>query len=367
MCRVIVRLLLATLSMGWASLDAPAGGEDWVRNILANSGGPTERASGPRHKESTAPSSQNVFTIVGNILGAPIAGTKESVCLNSTLFHVEGFPGDGVFKGADARRLAKSTVRIRITHTRLAEELMERKRRDLRATTFHMGGFSPIAGMDEGICTGTLIAGNVVLTAGHCVSAHYWSVEKGVEFPYFQIGDARSYITERDFAKLLVVDFNYQIDLSPVASIDNLSPTPVRAALRFTVRELVSSAAESNGGLDYAILRIAGAPAQIVDYALGADKLKYTRLGQAVAIAVIQHPFGYHKKIAAGTAVSSDGAMQHTASTAAGSSGAGLLDSRGNLVGVHSEGGCDQGAGNIAIPLSSIKGPLSSALMGRRN
>ena len=215
-------------------------------------------------------SSPLLATFWGLLLLAP----RNRWCLNSTLFHVEGFPGDGVFKGADARRLAKSTVRIRITHTRLAEELMERKRRDLRATTFHMGGFSPIAGMDEGICTGTLIAGNVVLTAGHCVSAHYWSVEKGVEFPYFQIGDARSYITERDFAKLLVVDFNYQIHLSPVASIDNLSPAPVRAALRFTVRELVSSAAESNGGLDYAILRIAGAPAQIVDYALGADKLK---------------------------------------------------------------------------------------------
>lgn len=360
---VASRLFLALLSIGWISLETPARGEEWVGKILGDAGSVAQRS---RRKEATTPEPANLFTMIGSILGAPVAGIKESACVNSTLYHVEGFPGDGSFKSADARRLAKSTVRLRVTHARLAEELMEKKRTDLRATSFHMGGFSPIAGMDEGICTGTLVAGNIVLTAGHCVSVHYWS-ERAVEFPYFQIGNMKRYLSEHDFAKLLVVDFNYQMDLSAVASADSLSPAPARAALRFTVRELLSSAMESNGGLDYAILRIAGAPAQIAEYALGAEKLRYARLDRSVAVAVIQHPLGYHKKIASGAAVSSNGTLQHTASTAAGSSGAGVLDSRGNLVGLHSEGGCDQGTNNLAVPLSRIKGPLSSALMGRRN
>jgi hypothetical protein len=257
-------------------------------------------------------------------------------------------------------------VRIRVTHAGLASKILAPLAARLHATSFSMGGFTGLAGKDEGICTGTLIAGNIVLTAGHCIAKDYWANRENLEYPYFTIGNRKRELTEAEFATLLVVDFNDQADLSPIVSTDNIAPAPRRPLLPFTVRGLTHLDYDADGDLDFAILHIAGAPEQIGAYALGADKIRRTAVETGEPVAVIQHPFGGYKKVATGQVSPEPLRILHSASTATGSSGAALLDKQGRLVGIQLEGQCqtDESA-NLALPMKRMRAALYAALNGR--
>lgn len=151
--------------------------------------------------------------------------------------------------------------------------------------------------MIDGRCTGTLIeasAGPVVLTAGHCVG----------------LGDG----------SLLVFHFEDGSDDEPLVA-EGL---------------VIEQSLEP----DYALIKLDVLPEVT-------PVLLTTRASERLA--VIQHPRGRHKVIAEGSFLGSCNQLVYYAGldTLVGSSGAGVLNRQGHLLGVHTDGDCDEkGHGN---------------------
>ncbi|WP_224369601.1 trypsin-like serine peptidase [Hyalangium versicolor] len=149
--------------------------------------------------------------------------------------------------------------------------------------------------MIDGRCTGTLIQaseGPVVLTAGHCVA----------------LGD-------RD-----VVVFNFEDD----ADGDTL----------ITEGTVIEQADEP----DYALIQLDTLPT-VTPVLLTSQASE--------RLAIIQHPRGHPKVIAEGEYLDScDQLVYYTdLDTLVGSSGAGVLNRQGYLLGVHTDGNCDEKGG----------------------
>jgi hypothetical protein len=144
----------------------------------------------------------------------------------------------------------------------------------------------------DGRCTGTLIeasAGPVVLTAGHCVG----------------LGDRA----------LLVFNFEDNPDGDPLV----------------TEGTVIEQAFEP----DYALIQLDVLP-------VVTPVLLTTRATERLAI--IQHPRGRPKVIAEGTYLDSCHQLVYYADldTLVGSSGAGVLNRQGHLLGIHTNGDCDE-------------------------
>jgi V8-like Glu-specific endopeptidase len=144
----------------------------------------------------------------------------------------------------------------------------------------------------DGRCTGTLIeasAGPVVLTAGHCVG----------------LGDR----------SLLVFNFEDNPDGDPLV----------------TEGSVIEQALEP----DYALIKLDVLPAVT-------PVLLTTQATERVAI--IQHPRGRPKSIAEGRFLDSCHQLVYYTDldTLVGSSGAGVLNRQGHLLGVHTDGECDE-------------------------
>lgn len=149
----------------------------------------------------------------------------------------------------------------------------------------------------NGNCTGTLIeasAGPVVLTAGHCVGLGDTSL---LDFNFEDDADGEQLLTEG-----LVIE-------------QSLDP-------------------------DYALIKPDELPA--------ATPVQLTTL-TSERLAVVQHPRGRRKVIAEGNFLGSCNRLLYYGDldTLVGSSGAGVLNRHGHLVGVHTDGDCDtDGYGN---------------------
>lgn len=316
-------------------------------------------------KQAIAPLS-GPFDILPALFSIPIFDAKQSVCVGSHIYDAEEFPDSPPFTASEALRWSNSTVRLRIPHPSTIAELIEPVRLQTKATEFSLGAFQSFAGKDQGICSGALIAGNILITAGHCIAKSYWTGTLGLEYPHFVFGVNKRELSEEEFAKLLVVDFNKQLNLSKQASALGLFVFPERQYQPFTVRRLIRLKYDENEHLDYAILHINGTREQIGDYAVGVSNLRTAPLKDDEHILVSQHPSGGYKKISTGRASSQTYRILHFASTAQGSSGAPLFDQRGRLIGIQTEGFCeDAGRPNLALPLSLIYGTLNQALQGR--
>jgi V8-like Glu-specific endopeptidase len=183
---------------------------------------------------------------------------------------------------------------------------------------------SEYAGLRE--CSGTLIDDDLFLTAGHC-----FVVNGGP--PPAQV------------AEQMHVDFNYQED-------SDGNPPDETDVDRYDVDSLVELAFQ-HAGLDYAILELEGDPGSeygTVEVA-GADAQKGDTL------CMIAHPNGLPKRILTGHASHFHDVRigYDDINTAPGSSGAGLLNDDGALVGVHSESGIGINFGhNHGIRISAI-------------
>lgn len=158
----------------------------------------------------------------------------------------------------------------------------------------------------NGNCTGTLIAaigGPVVLTAGHCVG----------------LGDEAA------------VAFN----------VEDMPDGPEISVTGKTF--------EQSNAPDYALLRLDTLPA-VTPTPLG------TQPGDRLAI--IQHPRGGLKVVAEGSFLDSCRGLAYYTDldTLVGSSGAGVLSRKGNLIGVHTDGDCrtDGGGSNHGWTAASI-------------
>jgi len=144
----------------------------------------------------------------------------------------------------------------------------------------------------DGRCTGTLIeasAGPVVLTAGHCVG----------------LGDR----------SLLVFNFEDNPDGDPLV----------------TEGTVIEQSLEP----DYALIELDVLPA-VSPVLLTSQATE--------RLAIIQHPRGRPKVIAEGSFLDSCNQLIYYADldTLVGSSGAGVLNRRGHLLGLHTDGDCDQ-------------------------
>ncbi len=324
----------------------------------------------------------NILEAIADAFSAFSFSNKQSICANSSLENIESYSAEGGVVRSDVMRWQKATLRLRFTHRKRAEEIFAEKiaPKYRAAKNFSFGGFSSLAGDDKGICTATLIGGNIVLSAGHCVSKKYWADEK-MEFPSFETRGVRRDLTSQEFSKLLVVDFDRQLNTAPVAS-NSLAAYGERPYFTQEVVAMLAPKREPENDrdhailddLDYAIFRIKGRPDQIGSYALGADKVFYGGIRKGAKAVVIQHPDGLYKKVSTGVADVTGPAVRtnylrlsHFASTDGGSSGAAVLDGRGRLVALHVEGACNpfDSKSNDALPLVRIKKELNAALAGK--
>ena len=163
-------------------------------------------------------------------------------------------------------------------------------------------------------CTGTLIGKDLFLTASHCVSA------KTVGH-YIALGYERK-----------------------------PGSTTVGTQEFFKITQLVEEGAKK--GIDYAIVRLerdAGSK-------YGITKMRPQDPKKDATLAIIQHPSGEPKQIEAGKhqGISGNYLRYADIDTLPGSSGSGVLDADGMLVGVHTNGGCTSGTSgaNSGVRLS---------------
>jgi V8-like Glu-specific endopeptidase len=164
-------------------------------------------------------------------------------------------------------------------------------------------------------CSGSLIASNLFLTAGHCVDST--TVGEYVSFNFERVKGSSTLLTESHFRVDAVVE-------------DEL------------------------GGVDYAIVRLAGTPG--TTWGISAVAAADPATGSAITI--IGHPAAAPKKIEAGTVQSFSGSYMYygNVDTLGGSSGSGVLNSSGQIVGVHTNGGCtSSGGANSGVRISKIR------------
>jgi len=164
-------------------------------------------------------------------------------------------------------------------------------------------------------CSGTLIANDLFITASHCVDTN---------------------TVANDY-----VAFNYE---RAAGSSTVLKQTHAK------ITEIVE---DGLGGLDYAIVRVSGSPGAT----FGTTGTNSTEVSTGAALAIIQHPSGLPKKVEAGTKAGNSGdyLTYGNIDTQGGSSGSGVLNASGQLVGIHTNGGCTSSGGtNSGVRLSRI-------------
>ena len=185
-------------------------------------------------------------------------------------------------------------------------------------------------------CSGTMISNNLYLTAAHCLE--FGAAEtNGWVWP---VNASGTKLTPQQVVANMEVAFNYQV-----------APN---GAQRVEQRYAVLRAREVRlGGLDYAILTLANNPG--TDW--GVTRMAPSTLTVGDELTVIQHPAGMTKKIDSGSFSGLSGSLltYGNIDTVGGSSGSGVLDWQGRLVGVHVQGGCKSpSAVNSATSLEAI-------------
>jgi V8-like Glu-specific endopeptidase len=163
-------------------------------------------------------------------------------------------------------------------------------------------------------CSGTLIGTNVFITAGHCTDST--TVGDYVAFNYERRAGSTTLLTQSHFKILQVIE-------------DGLS------------------------GIDYSILRLEGSPGDT----FGVLPLRASNPRVGEAISIIGHPSGKPKMVEGGTvkAVNGRQATYSNLDTLPGNSGSSILDANGNIVAIHTLGGCTRtGGANAGWTINAI-------------
>lgn len=164
-------------------------------------------------------------------------------------------------------------------------------------------------------CTGTMISENLFLTASHCIDG----------------------TTLKDF-----VVFNYQ---KVRGSSDMAAPEHVK---------IIAVVEQSLGGLDFGIIKLEGQPGLKYGFA----QINTAEVLNGALLTIIQHPSGNPKMVDVGHRVGTRAEVYMTygdLDTEPGSSGSGILNDTGAVVGVHTNGGCNSvGGDNAGVMMTEI-------------
>ncbi len=342
-----------------AALMAAPGLPAWAGEATST----TERRAASRATATTP--ADNIFSSLAVTLGFdPDAGAAEAICPGAgPIEHVEDFRGTAAFPRATVAELQRATVRLSVQP---AAQLDRTMKEDLGLRPVTLGAFTGFEAWGRGVCTGTLITRNIVLTAGHCISPRFWQEEQGVAVPKVAgRGGEPRYIRAQELARLMQVEFNYQNRY--LADLGAFQPPSARDDL-FSARvtELISADyrnPQSDSAVDYALLRIEtvspAARERLEATALGLGRLQLDPPASSrQPIAVVQHPAGFEKKIATGSILNRQAWRLYykDLSTEGGSSGAPVFSSRGRIVAIHTRGGCASAAGGFANKAMSLHG-----------
>jgi V8-like Glu-specific endopeptidase len=186
-------------------------------------------------------------------------------------------------------------------------------------------------------CSGTLVARDLFLTASHCVDSS-------------TVGQ--------------VVSFNYERSGGPGSGLLTESFYTISAVVH------------DSSALDFALLRLSGDPGSSFPW----TPLSSSGHGNGTAITLIQHPDGRPKEIEAGSisSQSTDYYNYGDVDTEGGSSGSGILNDAGELIGVHTNGGCTMTGGSnsgirvaralqLSADLAALAGVTPTVLAGDFN
>ena len=192
--------------------------------------------------------------------------------------------------------------------------------------------------------SGGLFDNDLFITAGHCFDQEGggWQRPRRNGFT----------IQPAEIARLMKVNFNFQV---------NGETGQVRPGDSFPVEELLEYRL---GNLDFAIVRLGrNAADQLPGELHGTLRLAAQNLTAAGEIlCLIQHPSGRPKRIEAGPMLHNVGIQiaYDSLDTEGGSSGAPILSPTGEIVGVHTNGGCSAFSGfNFGVPIGAIRSASS--------
>lgn len=204
-------------------------------------------------------------------------------------------------------------------------------------------------------CTATLIADDLLVTAAHC-------------FRVKRPGDPSGWLTPRrggiqveasGLAQLMQVNFNFQVN-------GESHNRDLREEDSYPIVELVEYGDElelvDNRRLDFAIVRVGpgvDGDLPVVKYPVADLDVSDEARDQAADLTMIQHPAGQPKMIEAGANMVEprDIFLRYgDLDTLGGSSGSGIIDQNGRLIGVHTNGGCTAFSGfNFGVSLTAIR------------
>lgn len=205
-------------------------------------------------------------------------------------------------------------------------------------------------------CSGTLIAANLFLTAAHCLEpqddVQGWQTPRGKER---DAAGAPALLEPGRLAPLMQLNFRYQVDgADPKKRVRRPDVYPVLRVVEYGFSVAASP-------LDYAILEIgpgADGKSPAARYPVTAFDASDAALESARDVTIIQHPHGAPKKVMSGPKVEVKGAVisYRDLDTLGGSSGSGVLDERGHIIAVHTNGGCTKLSGaNRGVTLNAIR------------